>query len=83
MLRWAVIFLVIALVAGVLGFAGIAGAASNIACLPDPLCCFSCDGTSNRSVTKLLSILAKPKQVQQRSALLNLFFGLASAWVCL
>jgi uncharacterized membrane protein YtjA (UPF0391 family) len=31
MLRWAVIFLVIALVAGLLGFAGVAGAASNIA----------------------------------------------------
>lgn len=31
MLRWAVLFLVIALVAGLLGFAGVAGAASNIA----------------------------------------------------
>ncbi len=31
MIKWAVIFLVIALVAGVLGFAGIAGAAASIA----------------------------------------------------
>jgi uncharacterized membrane protein YtjA (UPF0391 family) len=31
MLRWAVIFLVVALVAALLGFGGIAGAAANIA----------------------------------------------------
>jgi uncharacterized membrane protein YtjA (UPF0391 family) len=31
MLRWALIFLVLALVAGLLGFGGIAGAASEIA----------------------------------------------------
>ncbi|GLQ19344.1 DUF1328 domain-containing protein [Algimonas porphyrae] len=31
MLRWAIIFLVIAIVAAVLGFGGIAGAASSIA----------------------------------------------------
>ena len=31
MLRWAIIFLVIALIAGALGFGGIAGASANIA----------------------------------------------------
>lgn len=31
MLRWAVIFFVIALVAAIFGFSGVAGAASNIA----------------------------------------------------
>ncbi len=31
MLRWAIIFLVVALVAGLLGFGGIMGAASSIA----------------------------------------------------
>jgi uncharacterized membrane protein YtjA (UPF0391 family) len=31
MLRWAVIFLIVALIAGVLGFGGIAGAATSIA----------------------------------------------------
>lgn len=31
MLRWALIFLVVALIAGVLGFSGIAGTAANIA----------------------------------------------------
>ncbi len=31
MLRWALIFLVVALIAGVLGFGGIAGTASGIA----------------------------------------------------
>ena len=31
MLRWALIFLVIALIAGVLGMTGVAGTASNIA----------------------------------------------------
>ena len=31
MLKWALIFLVIAIIAGVLGFSGVAGAATNIA----------------------------------------------------
>ncbi|MGB5812247.1 MAG: DUF1328 domain-containing protein [Polyangiales bacterium] len=31
MLRWALIFLVVAIAAGLLGFSGIAGAATNIA----------------------------------------------------
>lgn len=31
MLRWAVLFLVVALIAAVFGFSGVAGAASNIA----------------------------------------------------
>jgi len=31
MLNWALIFLVVAIIAGVLGFSGIAGAATNIA----------------------------------------------------
>lgn len=31
MLRWALIFLVVALIAGALGFGGIAGASANIA----------------------------------------------------
>jgi uncharacterized membrane protein YtjA (UPF0391 family) len=31
MLRWAVLFLVVALIAAVFGFAGVAGAATNIA----------------------------------------------------
>ncbi|QIB66639.1 DUF1328 domain-containing protein [Kineobactrum salinum] len=31
MLNWAVIFLIIAIVAGLLGFSGVAGAATNIA----------------------------------------------------
>ena len=31
MLRWAVIFFIVAIVAAVLGFSGIAGAATNIA----------------------------------------------------
>ena len=31
MLRWAVVFLVVAIIAGVFGFSGVAGAATNIA----------------------------------------------------
>ena len=31
MLKWALIFLIVAIVAGVLGFSGVAGAATNIA----------------------------------------------------
>lgn len=31
MLRWALIFLVVALIAGALGFSGVAGASANIA----------------------------------------------------
>jgi uncharacterized membrane protein YtjA (UPF0391 family) len=31
MLSWAVVFLVVAIIAGVLGFSGVAGAATNIA----------------------------------------------------
>jgi uncharacterized membrane protein YtjA (UPF0391 family) len=31
MLNWAVVFLIVAIVAGLLGFSGIAGAATNIA----------------------------------------------------
>ena len=31
MLHWALIFLVVAIIAGVLGFSGVAGAATNIA----------------------------------------------------
>lgn len=31
MLQWALIFLVVAVIAGVLGFSGVAGAATNIA----------------------------------------------------